>query len=239
MGAGLEKPAWQYDELKHAGVDYADPAQAAVYDKRHQRFRDYRKDAEAVAARLGVNSEHTIVDLGAGTGAFTLHAAPMCRKIFAVDVSRPMLEFCRKEAARRKLTNIVFHQGGFLTYRHAGERVDFIVSSAALHHLPDFWKAIGLRRMKGMLKPGGRLYLFDIVFPDEGEALSGPISLWRDSLKEKAGAEFAAEVDTHIRDEHSTYDWIMEGLLTRAGFRIDQAEYGGGFGATYLCTYPG
>jgi putative AdoMet-dependent methyltransferase len=235
----MEKPAWQYDEGKHAGVDYNDPAQVAVYDERHQRFRDYRKDAEKILARLGVKPEHTILDFGAGTGAFTLHAAPFCRTVYAVDISPAMLEYCRQAAARRDLKNIVFHQGGYLTYRHVEERVDFIVSSAALHHLPDFWKAIGLRRLRAMLKPGGRFHLFDIVFPDAGAELSGPIGQWRDSLKAQAGDEFAAEVDTHIRDEHSTYDWIMEGLLTRAGFHIDQAEYGGGFGATYLCTNPG
>ncbi len=43
----MNRPAWQYDELRHSGVDYSDPSQAAVYDERHQRFRDYRKDAEA------------------------------------------------------------------------------------------------------------------------------------------------------------------------------------------------
>ncbi len=51
-------------------------------------------------------------------------------------------------------------------------------------------------------------------------------------MREKVGAEFAAEMETHIRDEHSTYDWIMEGLLTRA-------EYGSGFAATYFCMNAG
>ena len=33
---------WLYDEFSHSGVDYADPDQVAVYDKSHQRFRDYK-----------------------------------------------------------------------------------------------------------------------------------------------------------------------------------------------------
>ena len=28
------KPLWQYDELKHSGVDYANPAQVQVFDTR-------------------------------------------------------------------------------------------------------------------------------------------------------------------------------------------------------------
>jgi putative AdoMet-dependent methyltransferase len=50
------------------------------------------------------------------------------------------------------------------------------------------------------------------------------------------GADFAAEAKAHIRDECSTYDWVMEGLLNRAGFRIDDVKLADGFGATYLCT---
>ena len=39
----------------------------------------------------------TVIDMGCGTGAFAIHAAPYYRRIHAVDVSQAML--CR---ARRK-----------------------------------------------------------------------------------------------------------------------------------------
>jgi hypothetical protein len=45
------------------------------------------------------------------------------------------------------------------------------------------------------------------------------------------------EAEAHIRDEYSTYDWVMEGLLNRAGFCIDKAEYADGYGATYVYTW--
>ena len=38
-----------------------------------------------------------------------------------------------------------------------------------------------------------------------------------------------------IREEFPTFDWIMEGILRRAGFRIDLADYRAGL-AEYLCT---
>jgi putative AdoMet-dependent methyltransferase len=59
---------------------------------------------------------------------------------------------------------------------------------------------------------------------------------WIRSMAEKVGEEFSAEAETHIRDEFSTYDWIMEGLLNRAGFRIDEAAYMDRLGAAFLCT---
>jgi hypothetical protein len=87
-----------------------------------------------------------------------------------------------------------------------------------------------------MLKPEGRLYLFDVVFPAEMVGYETRFAGWVGSLAEVVGADFAAEAEAHIRDEYSTYDWVMEGLLKRAGFRIDNAEYADGYGATYLCT---
>lgn len=161
----MNQPDWFYNEMRHAGVDYDDPAQVAVYNQRHQRFRDYRKDAEAVVRMLGLTPEQTVIDLGSGTGAFALHAAPFCQTLYAVDVSRAMLEYCEEKTVERNLRNIVFCHGGFLTYEHAGVPVDAVVSTASLHHLPDFWKYIGLLRVNRMLRDGGKFYLFDIVFP--------------------------------------------------------------------------
>jgi putative AdoMet-dependent methyltransferase len=229
------KPNWFYNEFKYSGVDYTDAEQVAVYDKRHQRFRDYQKFAEAVMARLGLGAEATVIDLGAGTGAFALNAAPHCKTVYAVDVSAAMLDYTRQKAEQAGLANIVFCKGGFLTYEHAGTPVDAVVSSAVLHHLPDLWKWAGLLNVAKMLKPGGKFYLFDVVFPMT-ENYAACFGGWVDSFVEKVGPEFASEVETHLRDEFSTFDWVMEGLLRRAGFQIETAEYQNQFGATYLCT---
>jgi ubiquinone/menaquinone biosynthesis C-methylase UbiE len=230
-------PNWFYDEMKHAGVDYSDPAQVAVYDERHQKFRDYRKGAEAIIEALALGPEHTVIDLGAGTGAFTLYAAPHVKTVYAVDVSPVMLEHTRQKAGEAGLGNIVFCHGGFLTYEHQALPVDAVVSTAVLHHLPDFWKGVALRRVAQMLKPGGRFYLFDVVFPAELSGYESHFNEWVEGMAQAVGAEFAAEIESHIRDEYSTYDWVMEGLLTRAGFCIDSAVYADGLGgATYLCT---
>jgi cyclopropane fatty-acyl-phospholipid synthase-like methyltransferase len=227
---------WFYNEMKHSGVDYTDTAQVQAYDARHQRFRDYQKAATVIIEKLGIGPEHAVIDMGSGTGAFALYAAPKCKHIYAVDVSQPMLDYSRQKAEQMGLQNITFCHGGFLTYEHHAEPADAMVSVAVLHHLPDFWKLVGLQRTANMLKPDGRLLLFDVVFPSDMTGYEARFDGWIQSMAEKVGAEFAAEAETHIRDEHSTFDWIMEGLLNRAGFRIDQAEHMDGFGATYLCS---
>ncbi len=230
------KARWFYDEMKHSGVDYNDLAQVQAFDEKHQKFRDYAKASQVIVDRLGLGPGDTVIDVGAGTGAFALHAARTCKMIYAVDVSQAMLDYAHQKAEKAGLKNVVFCRGGFLTYEHAGEPADALVSVAVLHHLPDFWKLVGLTRANEMLKPGGRLYLFDVVFPSDLTGYEARFDDWIASFARNVGPDFAVEGETHIRDEHSTYAWVMEGLLERAGFCIDSAEYADSFGATYICT---
>jgi hypothetical protein len=104
----------------------------------------------------------------------------------------------------------------------------------ALHHLPDFWKQKALIRLQGMLKPNGRLFLADVVFTEK--EYENNIQAWITRLASKMGEEMAEDISRHIRKEHSTFSWIMEGLLLRAGFRIDHVEYADGVLAKYFCT---
>ncbi len=229
-------PEWTYDEMKQTGVDYSGIEQVQRYDDMHQKFRDYEKNSDAIIKILDLDSNSTVIDMGAGTGAFTLYAAKHCKKVYAVDISLAMLNLCRIKCDRIGLSNISYCHSGFLTYDHEADPADAMVSIASLHHLPDFWKLVGLTRAAEMLKAGGRFFLFDIVFPSAADDMEGKLNAWVRSITEQSGPELAAEAKIHIRDEYSTYDWVMEGLLERAGFKIESAEYSEGFQATYVCS---
>lgn len=229
-------PAWHYDEFKHIGVDYADPQLATAYDAQHTRFRgDLTADADFLLDALGVQPHQSLIDIGCGTGHVAIQAAKHGLIVYAVDVSPAMLACARKNAEAVTAASVSFHQGGFLTYEHQGDPVDFILSTAALHHLPDFWKLVGLQRIAGMLKDDGLFYLMDTVYsfaPEEyARFMAAKVSWFTTQVDEKFGQEVAMA----FRDEFSTCDWIMEGLLTRAGFRIDRAEYQDGMLARYWC----
>ena len=43
------------------------------------------------------------------------------------------------------------------------------------------------------------------------------------------------ELETHVRDEHSTFAWLQEALLAHAGFEIVECEVRAGIYATYAC----
>lgn len=227
---------WQYNEMKPCGVDFTSSEEVAAYDDMHRKFRDYAKSSEEIIRRLSLGSDSIVIDLGSGTGAFALHAARKCRVIYAVDISAAMLEYCRQQAVKEGLSNIVFCQGGLLTYEHIADTADAVVCVAVLHHLPDFWKLVALRRCNAMLKTGGKFLLFDIVFPSVDENIKQKIGEWIRTVEIMADVKLAQEAVIHARDEFSTYDWIMEGIIRKSGFQIDTAEYGKGFQTTYLCT---
>jgi hypothetical protein len=38
-----------------------------------------------------------------------------------------------------------------------------------------------------------------------------------------------------VRDEHSTFTWLLEPMIERAGFEVVDADYRSGVFARYLC----
>ncbi len=230
-------PAWQFDEMKQVGKDYAEASEVEAFDAFHGKLRDVEKENEAIIKTLSIQKHHSVIDFGAGTGAFAIQSAACSRKVYAVDVSRAMLNFARNKSKTKGISNIVFCHGGFLTYSHTDDPVDFIVTSLALHHLPDFWKGVALRRLNSMLKPEGRLFLYDVVYSEENYEAN--ITAWISSMESIGGRELVEDVEMHIREEYSTFTWIMESLLEKAGFRIDTVNYDKGVLAQYVCIKKG
>jgi putative AdoMet-dependent methyltransferase len=202
------------------GVDFEDAAAVEAYDS-NQRTSD--AEDLALLDQLSIDADHVVIDIGCGTGAFAAAAAGRCKRVYAVDVSARMLAFARQRAASRNLGNIEFRRGGFLSYVHDGPPADILVTKYAFHHLPDFWKGAALVRMNEMLRPGGKLFISDVVFSFPLLEHRREIDAWIARTAKPAGEGFtAADFATHVRDEHSTYDWIIEGLIERAGFRIER-----------------
>lgn len=229
------KPEWQYDEMKLSGVNYNSTEFSDKYDERHQKMRDFKKEAEERIKLLGLESQSTVIDMGCGTGAFAINAASYYKKIYAIDISQLMINHARKKANEAGIDNIEFHHGGFLTYEHKDEPVDGIVCSLVLHHLPDFWKQVALQRLIQMLKPGGKLLLFDVVFFFDMDKYESCVNEIIHAMVSRLGETMKKELETHIRQEYSTFDWVMEGMLKKVGLKINKADYIEGFFATYLC----
>ena len=211
---------WQYDEQTHVGMDYSNVFVAQDYEKEHSEFRDYDNEVRLAISALDLKNESSVLDIGCGNGGYALRLAKHCAHVYAVDISKSMLSIAAKHAEEQKLPNITFVNAGFLTYCHSGNKLDAIVSAIALHHLPDFWKLIALRRLCEMLKAGGKLFLVDLVFCFNVDNYKEGIEKWLCKMEELGGNKIMKENCVHIREEYSTWDWIMKEMLIRAGFNI-------------------
>jgi putative AdoMet-dependent methyltransferase len=228
----MDRPQWQWDEMVQRGTDYEDMAEVEAHDARMAQMRDVAAENHAILELLRLAPEDDVLEIGTGTGAFAFAAARVCRRVYACDTSEAMLAYAARRAQREGVRNIDFRRGGFLTYEHPGEPLSAVVTQLALHHLPDFWKGIALARVAHLLRPGGRLYLRDIVhsFAPGEHAQTFETVLARHS--DRMQGDWAR----HVSREFSTCDWIMEGLLARAGFAIEESEYASGVFAHYLCV---
>jgi SAM-dependent methyltransferase len=222
---------WRLDERAHAGAEHHDPVYVSGYDAKTQLDLE---DALGVLRRHGLGADTTFVDLGCGTGLLAAAAASESGRVIGVDPSPAMLEI-----ARSRSKTVEWVEAGFLTYEHEGAPPQLVHSRNALHHLPDFWKGVALARLHALLAPGGVLVLRDLVYDFEPAEADRRIEEWvAGGPPTSAQGWTRAELETHVRDEHSTFAWLLEPLLAHAGFEILERGVRGGIYATYVCRRP-
>jgi ubiquinone/menaquinone biosynthesis C-methylase UbiE len=229
----VQTPDYTYDEFKHIGVDFDDVKEVEAFDIKQ---RTNPEQDRAFLSRLGVSGKDTLIDFGCGTGSLVCQAGLLCKKAHGVDVSRPMLEYAQQRCTKQGVRNVEFHHAGFLTYEHKEELLDFAVTKSALHHLPDFWKMIALQRIHAILKSGGIFYLGDGVYSFDPLEYRSALEEWINASGSDDGQSFTrTDFAMHVRDEFSTFTWILEGMLERAGFEILEKKYPAKVRARYIC----
>lgn len=121
-------------------------------------------DELVFAGRENLDAEHVEhydakEDAGAAAEVARACARGRGRRVPAV------LDQLRAKVADRGLDNAELVRAGLLSYEHAGPPADFVYSRLALHHIPDFWKAMALEGLRRTLRPGGIVRLVDVATP--------------------------------------------------------------------------
>lgn len=109
----------------------------------------------------------SVLDVGCGTGVLTRLAALTVGRtgyVIGIDPAAKMIGVAKKNA---------LSQGSRAEFRLAviedlpfeDNHFDCVLSSAMLHHLPPDLKVKGLKEVRRVLKPGGRLVLVDVDRP--------------------------------------------------------------------------
>jgi ubiquinone/menaquinone biosynthesis C-methylase UbiE len=234
FGVLTGQESWVPNEALTAGRENLDPAHVARYDGKEHGSAN----AESELMRSRFPSGATVIDIGAGTGQFAVAASRWASRVVAVDVSPVMLDGLRTKVSNAAVRNVECVEAGFLTYRHQGERADAVYSRLALHHLPDFWKAVALTRVAAMLRPGGLFRLWDVVYSFDPDEAPAALERW---FSTTAGAAVETdwvrdELEEHVRDEHSTFTWLLEPMIERADLRILERRYSADqIVAEYIC----
>ncbi|WP_407355075.1 class I SAM-dependent methyltransferase [Methanolobus sp. WCC5] len=228
-------PVWYYDEFVQNGTDYTNRDEILGYDQSMDKIRNIGKEMETMLGLIDLRPGEKVLEIGCGTGEFTIELSKHCKGVVALDISSGMVEFARKKAHWARRDNIELVNSGFLTYDPAERKFNVIVTQLVLHHLPDFWKLAALKNISSMLEPEGRFYLRDVIYSSEIYDYDSFFSQTLRNIPHDAGDKMVDDFVHHIKEEFSTFDWVMEGLLEKAGFTIEKAFYEDGFMATYLC----
>lgn len=142
---------------------------AGVYDLATRLLfgRRYDEIARAIAAEAPEGG--TVIDLGCGPGEIVVRLAALAPSLHltGVDIDAEMVARAQGKAERR-LPRTDRHQPRFVVadataLPFADESVDLVVSSYAVHHLPD--RHAARAEVMRVLRPGGRALIWDIVSP--------------------------------------------------------------------------
>lgn len=99
------------------------------------------------------------LDLGCGPGYFTLPLAEMVKTVYALDISKEMLDICKMRASELDLNNIEYILSDSEKIDLPDNSVDNILMCNIYHEIDNRKNA--LKQLYKILKPSGNIYLID------------------------------------------------------------------------------
>ncbi|NTV76332.1 MAG: class I SAM-dependent methyltransferase, partial [Holophaga sp.] len=187
-----------YDDL--AGTYDQEQFGTAVALSRNLELELFRRRLPGLLRGRG-----TVLELGAGTGIFTLELARRCTEVHAVDLSGNMLRHLERKAGAAGVTNIRTREGDAEALEFEGPYAavfSFLVFEY-FHDLPAFF-----RRLAPHLEPGAPVYFitartsFLRFWTQVGNALRQGIWLKSRSRREVVRLLRAAGIETVRAEGH-------------------------------------
>jgi len=153
-----------------------------------------------------IKEGNVVLDLGSGAGIDSILAAEKVGskgRVIGVDMTEEMIEKAKENAKKYNITNVEFLLGEIEHLPLKDNSVDTIITNCVINLTPD--KAKTFSEAFRVLRPGGKIYLSDIVLLEElseeqrnnKELLSGCVAgalLKEDYLGKIEGAGFKVKI---------------------------------------------
>src|SRR5579864_7007128 len=144
----MENAVQRWNEILDARAQQMDAAYARLgrtsadfWDRRARGFHRATSDTIArdpffLRLRNEVTPQTSVLDVGAGTGRFTIALAPQAQHVIAVEPNASMLDYLRRDASEQGLTNISYVQ---TTWQDAPDdlHADIVICSHVLYPIRD------------------------------------------------------------------------------------------------------
>jgi len=149
-----------------------------VFDPKNIDFlemeeRKIWESPEEILGMIEIKPDYVAVDLGCGSGFFTVPLSRKVKKVYGVDIQKQMLEFLEQKIRKLKIKNIEPRLSRENEIPLENESVDLLVTMNTLHEFDDKEKMI--EEMRRVLKQGGKVLIAD--FEKKNTAFGPPVSI--------------------------------------------------------------
>ncbi len=170
-----------------------------------EKYGDYATNRLGIEA-LQFAPDHTIVDIGCGTGSALRHAAQYVTdgKLIGIDPIARMVEIAQMQTASHSAADrIVYHQSGAESLPVEDASADYVLAFDSFDHWQD--QLQGLQEVRRILKPDGSFVVVkDGGLPNGAEARR----LFMDKL---LTAGFTVVSEQTITDEDIVFmQWVCQ-----------------------------
>jgi ubiquinone/menaquinone biosynthesis C-methylase UbiE len=192
-------------EVSSAGADSYALGYSEAEFRRLQFQGGYLRGFTAdVLRRAGITPGMRVLDIGCGVGDVSLLAAEMVSSsdtVVGIDRSEQAVAVARQRAAAAGMNHVRFEASEIDAFS-PDQPFDALIGRLVLAYLPD--PVLTLRRLSGLLRPGGTIAFQEMALPLMRSVPDGPLF-------------------------RNCYKWMME-TFERAGFELDM---GGKLHATF------
>jgi 2-polyprenyl-3-methyl-5-hydroxy-6-metoxy-1,4-benzoquinol methylase len=165
------------------------------------------------------------IDMGCGTGVFSLYLAEKGGHVVGVDGAREMVAFCDERRRERGLENIRFIQGRLPAIDETAlTAADLLISSSVVEYVPDLEGTLAL--FARLIKPGGTLIvsmpnLFSVsrLYERLKYRFTGRPAIYRHILHFTSPAQLEARLRPHgfaLHEAHHYTHYTRAAKLARA-----------------------